>query len=423
MEVEESTIANSSYPDQQTQSLVREIRTQTRLHWNYRHLRSLPLELTEEGSCIEQIHLRCNTLTRLPHDFGRLTQLTCCYLNSNNLESLPDSIGSLKALTVLDVGNNNLRSLPPSLGLLPSLRSLVVVHNKLIAFPKELCNLKSLSILMLSGNQLTSLPGAIKGLRGLMGLHLDHNRLRELPRSLTDLPVLARISCCCNCLTHLPARPFIARPMIYYENNPVNYLPFSIVCQMRAGHSWDPVILPTCSYIPKVVTEHNTVRINLSGETHTSALVLPKQIKTLSVHVPGNYTVFPLKELCLSFLYGAKGSLSENFVPSRDWKYFLPDRNPNVLPRVLFDALEEGPMAWCNYLQCQQSIFTHAVILVVPISVTPKQGMEAIENLMLLYFCSDHCAAQLWKYCDNTSGSLFVWLAKRLRKCLKVEIV
>lgn len=178
-----------------------------------------------------------------------------------------------------------------------------------------------------------------------------------------------------------------------------------------------------CRCIPKVVTEHNMVHINLSGKTHISALVLPKQIKTMCVHVPGSYTVPPLKELCLSFLYGSKGSLSENFVPARDWKCFLPDRNPNILPRVLFDTLEEGPMAWCNYLQCQQSIFTHAVILVVPISVTPKEGLEATENPMLLYFCSDGCAVQLQKYCDNTSGSLFVWLAERLRKCLRVEIV
>lgn len=65
---------------------------------------------------------------------------------------------------------------------------------------------------MLSGNQLTSLPSAMDGLRGLMGLYLDHNHLRELPRSLTELPVLARISCCCNRIAHLPALPFIAHP-------------------------------------------------------------------------------------------------------------------------------------------------------------------------------------------------------------------
>ncbi|KAG0725804.1 Plant intracellular Ras-group-related LRR protein 2 [Chionoecetes opilio] len=71
----------------------------------------------------------------MPDNFGRLTHLTCCYLNSNSLDSLPDSVGDLKSLKILDVGNNNLTCLPVTLAKLPSLRSLVVVHNKLKCFP------------------------------------------------------------------------------------------------------------------------------------------------------------------------------------------------------------------------------------------------------------------------------------------------
>ncbi|XP_050725341.1 leucine-rich repeat-containing protein 28-like [Eriocheir sinensis] len=419
MEVKVSIATNSAHPDLEAQDyFLGHMRKQTtRLFCNFRQLRSLPPELTQEGSHIEKIHLQGNELTRLPHDFGCLTQLTCCYLKDNYIEVLPDSVGDLKALTILDVGNNNLRALPPSLGSLPSLRSLGVVNNKLAAFPQELCSLKSLSILTLSGNQLTSLPSGMKGLRGLMGLYLDHNRLRELPISLTDLPVLARISFCCNQITHLPARPFISEPKVFFDDNPIKYLPFAMVCQLRAGYSWDTIVLPTCYYIPEVAVEENTVHINLSGQTHPSALVLPKQIKTASVHIPINYTVPPLKELCLSFLYGADGT------PNCNWKHFLPDRDTNTVPRVLLDALEEGPIAWCDYPECQKSIFTHAVVVVVPIAVTPKEYLACVDNLMLLYFCSDHCADQLKKYCDYAGGGMFIWLAERLRRCLRVEIV
>lgn len=166
-----------------------------------------------------------------------------------------------------------------------------------------------------------------------------------------------------------------------------------------------------------MLVKENTVRINLSGQMHRSALVLPKQIKTASVHVHVNYTVPPLKELCLSFIYGAEGT------PSTDWKRFLPDRDTRNVPRVLLDALEEGPITWCDYPECQRSIFTYAVVLVVPIAVTPKEYLASVDNLMLLYFCSDHCADQLKKYCGRVSGSMFVWLAERLRRCLRVDII
>ena len=81
-------------------------------------------------------------------------------------------------------------------------------------FFSELCGLKSLSILMLSGNYITSLPEAVKGLTGLQGLYIDHNLLKELPRSLAYLPILTRVSCCCNNIAYLPALPFATKPTL-----------------------------------------------------------------------------------------------------------------------------------------------------------------------------------------------------------------
>lgn len=86
----------------------------------------------------------------------------------------------------------------------------------------ELCSLQELSLLMLSGNSLFYLPEAVSGLTGLQGLYIDNNQLRELPRSLAALPILARISCCCNPLTYLPAVTFSSRPKL------VSTLPFCI---------------------------------------------------------------------------------------------------------------------------------------------------------------------------------------------------
>ncbi|KAK8399286.1 hypothetical protein O3P69_003419 [Scylla paramamosain] len=280
----EQDAVKDTQSENQVKDLVKETRNHTRLYWNYLRLQSLPHGLTENGSHVEQLHLKCNLLTKLPEKFGCLTHLTHCFLNSNSLESLPDSLGDLKSLKILDVANNNLTSLPVTLAKLSSLRSLVVVHNNLKSFPLELCGLKSLSILMLSGNYITSLPEAVKGLTGLQGLYIDHNLLKELPRSLAFLPILTRVSCCCNNIAYLPALPFASKPTIYFDNCEVNYLPITLVCHLHSGPTWDTIILHACGYFPEMVIEKNTVSITLSQsgkQKYPHSLVLPPQIRKM----------------------------------------------------------------------------------------------------------------------------------------------
>lgn len=165
------------------------------------------------------------------------------------------------------------------------------------------------------------------------------------------------------------------------------------------------------------------MQITISKQPSPSALMLPPQIRGVSSHVSGLYMVPPLKELCLSLIYGPQTWPSKRFVSSRDWRLYLPHKETSALPKVLLDTLEEGPVACCDYLECQRSIFTYATILVVPVSMTTREDLEVVEVPMVLYFCSDRCAVQLRKYCENMCGSLFDWLANKMNSCFNVKIV
>ncbi|KAK8399283.1 hypothetical protein O3P69_003419 [Scylla paramamosain] len=402
--------------------LVKETRNHTRLYWNYLRLQSLPHGLTENGSHVEQLHLKCNLLTKLPEKFGCLTHLTHCFLNSNSLESLPDSLGDLKSLKILDVANNNLTSLPVTLAKLSSLRSLVVVHNNLKSFPLELCGLKSLSILMLSGNYITSLPEAVKGLTGLQGLYIDHNLLKELPRSLAFLPILTRVSCCCNNIAYLPALPFASKPTIYFDNCEVNYLPITLVCHLHSGPTWDTIILHACGYFPEMVIEKNTVSITLSQsgkQKYPHSLVLPPQIRKVSSCASGCVTVPPLIEVCLSFIWRHGSHSSRDNGPDLQFG----DLTAEVIPQNMLSLLKVGPVSRCSNSECKYPIFTYASIIVVTIAVSPKAHTDVSSLPMLIYFCSDACVYSFTNILDGKTDEFSHWLSEKLKRPHHIEVM
>lgn len=407
--------------EQQVKELLSEVRHQTSLHWNFRRLKSLPRELLEECSHIEQMYLKCNLLMKLPNNLGCLSHLTYCHLNGNNLQSLPDSIGEMVSLQVLDVGNNKLKALPLTLSKLPSLRSLVAVYNQITYFPAELCCLQSLSLLMLSGNSLLHLPEAISGLTGLQGLYIDHNLLRELPRSLAALPILTRISCCCNHLTHLPAVAFISRPKVFFDNNSgINYLPFSLVRQLRSGESWNPVVMQTSGCFQDSAVVNNTVYISLSrsvksGNSHW--LVLPPQINTVTTSLSGSAKLPPLKEICLRSIWsGKQGSRNSTW-------HITNGINVGLLPSSLCVILEIGPVAYCETPGCEMPIFTHTSIIVVTISLSAKLYMEGSLVPTVMYFCCDSCAKQYTQSIQKMVDEFSLWLSGRLECACSIELV
>ncbi|XP_042221482.1 leucine-rich repeat-containing protein 28-like [Homarus americanus] len=418
--------STDEFSDEQRKELLREVRCQTNLHWNYRHLKSLPSELLEEGQHVEQIYLKCNLLMSLPNNLGCLSRLAYCYLNGNDLRSLPDSIGEVASLQVLDVGNNKLTSLPLTLGRLPSLRSLVAVYNQITCFPKELCGLQSLSILMLSGNNLLHLPEAISGLIGLQGLYVDHNQLRELPRSIAALPILTRISCCCNPLTHLPAVPFISRPTIFFDNNPeMSYLPFSLLRQLRSGETWNPVVIQTCRCFQEKVVINNTVLISLSGPVkndHPHSLVLPSQITTITSSEKGSPVLPSLRELCLRYIWNEKENSKDDIQRRKTRKQFFV-LTSDFLPLSLCDILEVGPVAYCDTPSCKMPIFTFASIKVVTVTVTAMMHVKGSVVPAVMYFCCDTCAQQYSQNIHWMMDEFSVWLCGKLDTACSIELI
>lgn len=413
--------------EEQVSELLSEVRHQTILHWNYRRLTALPKEVLRECSHIHQIYLKRNRLTYLPDTLGCLSQLTYCYLHGNSLQSLPDSIGELKSLQVLDVGNNKIKHLPTSLGKLPSLRSLVAVYNQITCFPKELCSIKTLSILMLSGNNMLHLPEVIGGLTGLQGLYIDHNHLKELPRSLTTLPLLTRISCCCNALTHLPATNFISKPTVFFDDNPqVNYLPFSLMQQLRTGESWDPVVLQTCGCFQETVIVDNSVFINVKGPARSDdpkCLVLPPQINKINIS-PLEVTASSLLELCLRYIWKEKHkTVGGDSSMKKNASVKFSNLSLKLIPANLYSLLHTGPVAYCNYLRCKSPIFTFSSIIVIKVDVTTRIGVRGNIVPSILYFCSDSCNNKFVQDAKTFKDDFSLWLQKQLEQACRVQFV
>ncbi|MCB1118637.1 MAG: hypothetical protein KDK65_01615, partial [Chlamydiia bacterium] len=115
----------------------------------------------------QQVHLKRLTLkgmkiTRLPENFGRLSQLTHLILTHNSLSTLPPSIAQCAQIEVLDLSHNAFEELPQSVTHLPALRELHLINNQLKTLPAQVGDLHQLAILSLSWNQeLRSLPQSI----------------------------------------------------------------------------------------------------------------------------------------------------------------------------------------------------------------------------------------------------------------------
>jgi len=126
------------------------------------------------------------TLTGLPPEITKLTNLTSLDLSVNELTSLPPEITKLTNLTSLDLSFNKLTSLPPEITNLSKLASLALSGNNLTSLPPEITKLTNLTSLDLRGNELTSLPPEITKLTNLTFLDLRGNLLPIPPETLAN---------------------------------------------------------------------------------------------------------------------------------------------------------------------------------------------------------------------------------------------
>ncbi|XP_076044599.1 uncharacterized protein LOC143027239 isoform X2 [Oratosquilla oratoria] len=387
-QTEDEDASKETFDEEEKYQMTKEIRSQTILHWNYRRLSLLPEELIQEGGHIRQIYLKRNLLCTLPESIGALSQLTYLYLHGNKLQALPEAI--------------------------------------------ELCSLKGLSVLMLSGNNLRSLPDAVQGLTGLQGLYLDHNQLTELPRTLAGLPLLTRLSCCANNLLSLPALPFMATPAIFFDDNhDLNYLPFSLVQQLRVGESWDPVTLQTCGCFQEQSIINQTVFVRMKEkQVHGEEIhiVIGKWLHHIS-SVLEEMSVVPLSELCIRYIWNQQhGHLSSGSPCNTDQhkaKYGRSARRitSEYLPPSLCNPINFGPTAYCGNETCLKPVFTYSSVIFIKIDIVSRLQTDRKTIPCAVYFCCDTCCKAHTSRIQHMVDDFSLWLSERFRNCCQFKVL
>ncbi len=179
---------------------------------------------------LKELDLAGNHLTKLPPEIGQLTQLIDLDLNSNKLVELPSEIGQLRQLSRLTLAGNKLTDLPPEIGLLTNLTKLYLNGNRLAELPPEIGQLESLTSLYLNGNRLTELPPEISQLAKLYLFNCSQNHLIKLPSEIGQLKRLNHLYLHANQLTQLPSEigQLTNLTNLYLDGNHLTELPTSI---------------------------------------------------------------------------------------------------------------------------------------------------------------------------------------------------
>ena len=155
---------------------------------------------------VTKLDLTYTKLKTLPDDiFEKFTALEELILNDNKLTTLPSSINGLKNLKILSISQNKFKTLPISIGELNNLKQVRAIDNELESLPETIKHLTKLEQLDISGNKLKTLPSGIEELKGLEELYIDKNALESLPESITNLVNLKNLSASNNGLQDLPA--------------------------------------------------------------------------------------------------------------------------------------------------------------------------------------------------------------------------
>ena len=234
-------------------------------------LRAVPARLCEEPlrSCVTELSMLQNDITRLPPELGYLTNLDVLRLDEAAIAFPPEPVmrqsdplrddalhalrGAARApfmhflrrvadcartrelelrggawgpaagglelrlgvvareLTgrtgckLLDLRDNDVRELPPSIRRMTALTALLLDRNRLRYVPAELGDVTTLRVLSASHNDVAELPDALARLAALTDLDLSHNRLGRLPPSLAACTGLTRLAVGDNALEALPA--------------------------------------------------------------------------------------------------------------------------------------------------------------------------------------------------------------------------
>ncbi|KAL2080835.1 hypothetical protein ACEWY4_022688 [Coilia grayii] len=125
-----------------------------------------------------------NSITQIPEDIRKLTNLERLYFSHNKIKTLPFQLFLCSRLWCLDLSHNKIHVIPPEIRQLQSLEYLSFACNEVEAVPDELFSLRKLRILKLGNNMLSVLSPKISNLTQLTSLELRGNNFLALPCEL-----------------------------------------------------------------------------------------------------------------------------------------------------------------------------------------------------------------------------------------------
>ncbi|NP_001015848.1 protein flightless-1 homolog [Xenopus tropicalis] len=155
---------------------------------------NMPTSL-EVLTCLSDVDLSMNEMTRIPECLYTLASLKRLNLSSNQISEISLCIDQWAQLETLNLARNQLTSLPSAICKLAKLKKLYLNSNKMDfdGIPSGIGKLSNLEVFMAANNNLELIPESLCRCSKLRKLVLNKNRLVTLPEAvhfLTDLEVL-----------------------------------------------------------------------------------------------------------------------------------------------------------------------------------------------------------------------------------------
>jgi len=180
-------------------------------------LQEFPREIFELADTLEVLDLSGNSLSSLPDDLSRLSQLRVLFCSENRFTQLPEVLSSCVHLEMVGFKANSIREVPAA-AISPGLRWLILTDNQISALPDSIGSCDRLQKLMLAGNQLADLPEAMRSCVGLELLRISANRFQALPEWLLQLPRLTWLAFGGNPVSAAPPAPSAAVARLHWAD-------------------------------------------------------------------------------------------------------------------------------------------------------------------------------------------------------------
>ena len=191
-------------------------------------LMAFPEEIYSLADSLEILDLSGNSLSQLPNDLQRFTQLKILFLANNNFTEFPGTLSNIPSLTMIGFKSNKISFVPEN-AFPPHLRWLILTDNQIKKLPVSIGGCIKLQKCALAGNLLEELPAEMAACTNLELLRISANNIKVLPEWLFSLPRLSWIAYSGNPCSHEVA--------LSNELNEMDWMEFKIQQQLGEGAS------------------------------------------------------------------------------------------------------------------------------------------------------------------------------------------